>query len=86
MCRIDSQSDFSLKASSAAKDYYESLKASDVAGGGFGSMRVRDDKDFQRHVDYNHYNPIKHGYVTRVVDWQFSSFHRFVQLGVYPSD
>jgi putative transposase len=43
---------------------------------------VRDDKDFQRHVDYIHYNPIKHGYVTRVVDWQFSSFHRFVQLGI----
>jgi putative transposase len=49
-------------------------------------MRLRDDKDFQRHVDYIHYNPIKHGYVTRVADWQFSSFHHLVQLGIYPSD
>jgi hypothetical protein len=31
---------------------------------------------------YAGYNPIKHGYVTRVADWQFSSFHRFVQLGI----
>jgi hypothetical protein len=30
--------------------------------------------------------PVKHGYITRVVDWQSSSFHRFVQLGIYPSD
>jgi putative transposase len=48
----------------------------------FWEHAVRDDKDFQRHVDYIHYNPIKHGYVTRVADWQFSSFHRFVQLGM----
>jgi hypothetical protein len=52
----------------------------------FWEHAVRDDQDFQRHVDYIHYNPIKHGYVTRVADWQFSSFHRFVQLGIYPSD
>jgi putative transposase len=48
----------------------------------FWEHAVRDDKDFQRHVGYIHYNPIKHGYVTRVADWQFSSFHRFVQLGM----
>ena len=41
---------------------------------------VRDDQDFQRHVDYIHYDPIKHGYVTRVGYWKFSSFNRFVQL------
>jgi putative transposase len=48
----------------------------------FWEHGVRDDKDFQRHVDYIHYNPIKHGYVTRVADWQFSPFHRFVPLGI----
>jgi predicted HTH domain antitoxin len=32
-------------------------------------------------MDYLHYNPVKHGYVTRVVDWPHSSFHRFVKLG-----
>ncbi|MGH8552840.1 MAG: REP-associated tyrosine transposase [Methylococcales bacterium] len=34
---------------------------------------IRDELDYQRHVDYIHYNPVKHGYVTRVADWPFSS-------------
>ena len=33
----------------------------------------------ERHVDYNHFNPVKHGHVTRVVDWPHSSFHRYVE-------
>ncbi|MBR1250505.1 transposase [Bradyrhizobium sp. AUGA SZCCT0169] len=47
---------------------------------------VRDETDFERHVDYIHINPVKHGLVARVVDWPFSSFHRMVKLGVYPED
>jgi putative transposase len=39
---------------------------------------IRDDADLARHVDYIHFNPVKHGYVTKVVDWPHSSFHRFV--------
>lgn len=48
--------------------------------------RIRDDLDFARHVDYIHFNPYKHGYVSRVVDWPWSSFHRYVQEGLLPSD
>ena len=47
---------------------------------------IRDERDFARHVDYIHINPVKHGLVTRVRDWPFSSFHRMVKLGVYPQD
>ena len=47
---------------------------------------LRDEADFVRHVDYIHYNPVKHGHVTRVRDWPFSSFHRMVRLGVYALD
>jgi putative transposase len=47
---------------------------------------IRDDADFERHVDYIHYNPVKHGLVTRVVDWPHSSFHRYVAQGVLPED
>ena len=47
---------------------------------------LRDDRDVERHVDYIHYNPVKHGYVTRVAEWPYSSFHRFVRKGVYPAD
>jgi putative transposase len=47
---------------------------------------IRDDEDFLRHVDYIHINPMKHGYVERVVDWPHSSFHRFVRDGVIPKN
>jgi putative transposase len=47
---------------------------------------VRDEADFARHVDYIHFNPVKHGHVARVVDWPHSSFHRMVRLGVLPED
>jgi putative transposase len=47
---------------------------------------VRDEGDFARHVDYVHYNPIKHGLVVRVRDWPYSSFHLYVRRGVLPED
>jgi putative transposase len=47
---------------------------------------IRDDADLERHVDYIHFNPVKHGYVSRVRDWPHSSFHRYVRKGVLPAD
>ncbi len=47
---------------------------------------IRDDEDFARHADYIHINPVKHGLVSRVRDWPHSSFHRLVDLGIYPED
>ena len=47
---------------------------------------LRDTSDFENHVDYIHYNPRKHGLVTRPVDWPYSSFHRFVERGVLAKD
>ncbi|MDF0748994.1 transposase [Marinobacter sp. 71-i] len=47
---------------------------------------IRDENDFNQHVDYIHYNPVKHGYVDRAVDWPYSSFHRFVRDGILPVD
>jgi putative transposase len=47
---------------------------------------LRDEGDVARHADYIHYNPVKHGYVRRVRDWPYSSFHRMVRLGIYPED
>jgi len=40
--------------------------------------------DFNNPLDYIHWNPVKHGRVQRVVNWPHSSFHRFVERGVYP--
>jgi putative transposase len=47
---------------------------------------LRDEDDFVRHLDYIHFNPVKHGHAIRVQDWPFSSFHRWVRFGAYPVD
>jgi putative transposase len=47
---------------------------------------LRDELDFERHVDYIHFNPVKHGHVTRVIDWPYSTFHQMVKRGIYPED
>ena len=47
---------------------------------------LRDEGDLARHVDYIHFNPVKHGHVERVKDWPYSSFHRMAKLGIYPLD
>ena len=47
---------------------------------------LRDENDLRRHVDYIHFNPVKHGFVKNVIDWQHSTFHRYVRHGVYPED
>jgi putative transposase len=52
----------------------------------FWDHLIRDELDFQRHLDYLHWNPVKHGYVKRVIDWPYSTFHRFVRQGLYPLD
>jgi putative transposase len=47
---------------------------------------IRDDADLARHIDYIHYNPVKHGLVSRVCDWPHSSFHRYVARELLPPD
>ena len=49
----------------------------------FWEHTVRDEEDLDAHFDYIHYNPVKHGYVRCPVDWEWSSFHRWVRKGVY---
>jgi len=47
---------------------------------------TRDDGDFARHVDYIHYNPVKHGHAARAADWPYSTFMRWVKRGAYAED
>jgi putative transposase len=48
----------------------------------FWEHRIRDERDFAQHVDYIHYNPVKHGYITKPVDWPYSSIHRYIRHGI----
>ena len=52
----------------------------------FWEHLIRDESNLQRHVDYTHYNPVKHGYVPRAAEWPFSSSHRYVRLGWVDAD
>jgi len=47
---------------------------------------IRDEDDYQRHVDYIHYNPVKHGYVQHPADWAHSSIHRYIDEGTIRHD
>ena len=48
--------------------------------------QIRDEEDFRRHVEYIHYNPVKHGHASCPLEWPYSSFRRYVSRGIYPAD
>lgn len=50
----------------------------------FWEHRIRDEADLRRHCDYIHYNPVKHGLADSPKDWKHSTFHRYVEAGIYP--
>lgn len=52
----------------------------------FWEHQIRDETDFTQHMNYAHFNPVKHGLVQRVSDWPHSTFHRCVKQGVYGQD
>ena len=47
---------------------------------------IRDENDFGNHLDYIHYNPVKHGLVHAPALWPWSTFHRFVRIGWYDKE
>jgi len=47
---------------------------------------IRDENDYARHLDYIHYNPVKHGHADRAVDWPYSSIHRYIRQGDLTAD
>ncbi|KAF1721044.1 REP-associated tyrosine transposase [Pseudoxanthomonas wuyuanensis] len=52
----------------------------------FWEHQIRDETDYAAHVDYIHYNPVKHGHADTAAEWPYSSFHAFVAKGLYPLD
>jgi putative transposase len=52
----------------------------------FWEHAIRNEVDMERHLDYIHFNPVKHGYAQRVIDWPFSTFGKYVRAGIYPED
>ena len=52
----------------------------------FWEHLIRNEQDFQKHLDYIHYNQVKHGLVTNPGDWPATTFHRYVKAGLYPAN
>ena len=52
----------------------------------FWEHQIMDEDDYRHHMDYIHFNPVKHGLVDKVKDWPYSTFHRYVKMGIYPEN
>ena len=52
----------------------------------FWEHTIRDEQDLKCHVEYIHFNPVKHGLAAKTADWKWSSFHNFVRNGLYSLD
>jgi len=47
---------------------------------------IRDDEDFMRHVDYIHYNPVKHAHTGSAAEWPYSSIHAYIRNRILTAD
>ncbi|VUX46674.1 conserved hypothetical protein [Candidatus Defluviicoccus seviourii] len=52
----------------------------------FWEHAIRDDEDYAAHMDYVHFNPVKHGLAASPADWPYSTFKSCVDRGLYPED
>ncbi len=50
----------------------------------FWEHKIRNEKDLRHHVDYIHYNPVKHGHCQNPTDWPYSTVHNFISKRIYP--
>ncbi len=48
--------------------------------------KIRDDEDLNRHLNYVHYNPVKHGLVEWPEQWPWSTFHKYARMGWYDAN
>jgi putative transposase len=61
-------------------------RESDVWQRRFWEHSIRDQTDLEKHLDYIHYNPVKHGLVSCPHLWEYSSFHKWVEKDGYKND
>ena len=52
----------------------------------FWEHLIRDEQDYEKHLEYIHYNPVKHGHVKSPSEWPYSSIHRYINSGILPAN
>ncbi len=82
----ENDSDYSGRWREIKKVFTKSVGLQDVWQPRFWEHTIRDDVDLRHHIDYIYVNPLKHGWVKRVQDWPWSTFHRDERAGLYPED
>jgi putative transposase len=90
---LEGDSDFSTRWQMIKTDFSRHVPAKTRKNGAktvwqprFYDHCIRDENDFDKHLNYIHYNPVKHGLVSTPGEWPHSSFARFVALGWNPSN
>ena len=78
--------DFSTRWRLIKTRFMRAISRSDVWQRRFWEHSIGNERDLIAHLDYIHFNPVKHRHVTRPIDWPHSSFHRFVATGMYSAD
>jgi putative transposase len=91
-CLPEGDADFSTRWQMVKTSFSRRIPAEIIKDGAktiwqprFFDHCIRDESDFHKHLDYIHYNPVKHGLVSSPGEWPYSSFARFVALGWYTS-
>lgn len=95
----EADSDFSGRWRAIKKDFSKALPADEPRSATrlarhergiwqrrFWEHAIRDADDYARHMDYVHFNPVKHGLVSHPAAWPYSSLHKCVRMGLYPAD
>jgi putative transposase len=82
----EGDADFATRWRLIKSTFSRSIPGVERISASYWEHTIRDEGDFERHVDYIHINPVKHGLVSCVSDWPHLSFHRMVKLGIYPED
>jgi len=82
----DGADDYSRLWQEIKKGFSRNLPGASPWQSRFWEHTIRDDTDLRGHIDYVHFNPVKHGWASKAVDWPFSSFHRYVRDGVLTPD
>lgn len=76
----------SIKDSQQISQTYQARRERGIWQRRFWEHKIRNQKDYETHINYCYYNPVKHGYVLNVAEWKFSTFHRDVAKGLFPQN
>ncbi|MEW5755412.1 MAG: transposase [Pseudomonadota bacterium] len=78
--------DFSTRWQMVKTCFSRGLPIKPVWQSRFWEHLIRDEDDLRAHLDYLHFNPVKHGLVSHPRGWPHSSFQWYVARGWYPKD